>query len=71
MCDNGTPADLDAAAVRAIAASRGVSLSPAEAAEVLAPARRARAALAALVARLHADDDIHAFRHILAGELPR
>jgi hypothetical protein len=71
MAADPAPAPLDAAAVRAIVATRGVELSDAEAAELLDAARHARAVLAALVAELCADDDIHVFRAVLACEVPR
>ncbi|MBO0850056.1 MAG: hypothetical protein J2P20_11375 [Pseudonocardia sp.] len=65
------PPTLDAPAVRAIVATRGVELAEADAAELLGAVRHARAVLAAQVAELCADDDIHAFRAILAREASR
>lgn len=71
MSAEGAPGRLDGATVRAIVATRGLELAEADAAEMLGAVRHARAVLAALVAELCADDDIHAFRAILAREASR
>jgi hypothetical protein len=68
MSDKTADPDFDASTVRWILASRGVYVDASQAAVALTAVRHARAVLASLVDELYVDDDISAFRAILAQE---